>query len=128
MANGSEFTPACNDPGDESKTDARKKANDFVRDELNQGPERDQRRRRNAASVVCDARDAGCDFAGPCGFPEYTAETRSCRGHIWEELFDPGKNSNLDKATDLAYKYYKGELPMPKDFFENICADNFWRR
>ena len=31
------------------------------------------------------------------------------------------KGSNMDRATDLAYSYYTGELPMPRDFFET-CA------
>lgn len=114
-------------PSDMSKTDARKKANDFVRDELNQA--------RNATNVadamrhLSYAMHAMQDAASPAhaGFQKYGGVSEM-PGHIWKELFDPGAGSNLDKATDLAYKYYTGELPMPKDFFENICADNFWRR
>ena len=44
--------------------------------------------------------------------------------HMFEELFDPKEGSNLDRATDLAYKYNTGELPMPRDFFENLCTDH----
>ncbi len=44
-------------------------------------------------------------------------------GHL-KNVFDPKEGSNLDRATDLAYKCYTGELPMPRDFFENLCTDN----
>jgi hypothetical protein len=111
-------------PGDESKTDARKKANDFVRDELNQA--------RNATNVadamrhLSFAMHAMQDATSPAhaGFQKYGGWTEM-PGHLWQELFDPKAGSNLDKATDLAYKYYKGDLPMPKDFFENLCADKY---
>ena len=112
-------------PGDESKTDARKKANDFVRDMLNKA--------RNATSVadamkyLSYAMHAMQDATSPAhaGFRKYYGGKRELAGHVWEELFDPGAGSNLDKATEMAYKYYKGELPMPKDFFENLCADKY---
>ena len=31
------------------------------------------------------------------------------------------------RATNLAYKYYTGELPMPRDFLERLCTDHYYR-
>jgi RHS repeat-associated protein len=45
--------------------------------------------------------------------------------HYVTELFDPGKGSELDAATERAYKYFSGELPMPNDFFGNRY-DTHW--
>jgi RHS repeat-associated protein len=112
-------------PGDESKTDARRKANDFVRDNLEKA--------RNATSpadkmkYLAYAMHAMQDATSPAhaGFRKYYGGKRELASHVWEELFDPGAGSNLDKATEMAYKYYKGDLPMPKDFFDNLCADKY---
>ncbi|HZN06928.1 MAG TPA: RHS repeat-associated core domain-containing protein [Pyrinomonadaceae bacterium] len=112
-------------PGDKSKTEARKKANDFVRDNLEKA--------QNATSAADKMKYLGLamhamqDATSPAhaGFRKYYGGRRELYSHVWEELFDPGAGSNLDNATEMAYKYYKGELPMPKDFFENLCADKY---
>ena len=112
-------------PGDKSKTDARKAANDFVRDNLEKA--------RNATSAADKmkylslAMHAMQDATSPAhaGFRKYYGGKAELVSHVWEELFDPGAGSNLDKATEMAYKYYKGDLPMPKDFFDNLCADKY---
>ena len=112
-------------PGDESKTDARKKANDFVRDELIQALHSPNiaDKMRHLAYAMHAMQDA--TSPAHAGFRKYNGSGEMA-SHIWEELFDPGAGSNLDKATDLAYKYYNGDLRFPKDFFENLCADSFW--
>jgi hypothetical protein len=112
-------------PGDKSKTEARKKANDFVRDNLEKA--------QNATSAADKMKYLGLamhamqDATSPAhaGFRKYYGGRRELYSHVWEELFDPGAGSNLDNATEMAYKYYKGDLPMPKDFFENLCADKY---
>ena len=47
--------------------------------------------------------------------------------HVNEENFDPGPGSWLDYATLLAWRYFIRTLPMPGDFFSDLCTDNFRR-
>jgi RHS repeat-associated protein len=111
-------------PGDKSKTEARQKANDFVRDNLNKA--RNSRSIEDSMKYLSNAMHAMQDATSPAHyrFRKYYGGNMELGLHAFQELFDPGEGSNLDKATDLAYKYYTGQLPMPRDFFENLCTDN----
>ena len=108
---------------EKSKTDARKKANDFVRDELNKA--RNASNPADAMKHLSLAMHAMQDSTSPAhaDFRKY-AGIMDMPSHMVEEFFDPYYGSNLDKATEMAYKYYTGELPMPKDFFEGLCTDS----
>ncbi len=41
--------------------------------------------------------------------------------HIKWELYDPGHDSELDRATARAWNYFKGTSPLPNDFFPQSC-------
>lgn len=108
--------------------EARCLANEFVRNELQEA------RRLNAAGNRQEvlrhlgfAMHAMQDSTSPAhhGFREYHGGRVELAGHMWEELFDPGPGSQLDVATERAYKYFTGELPMPNDFFADLSMDRY---
>jgi RHS repeat-associated protein len=111
-------------PGGQSKTEARKDANDFVRDNINKA--RNSRSIEDSMKYLSNAMHAMQDATSPAhaNFRKYYGGRMELYLHIFQEFFDPKEGSNLDRATDLAYKYYTGQLPMPRDFFENLCTDN----
>ena len=59
------------------------------------------------------------------GFQKYYGGAWELGAHIYSELFDPMQGSRLDNATMLAYRYAKGDLPMPDDFFNGLGYDQF---
>ena len=111
-------------PGGQSKTEARRDANDWVRDNINKA--RNSRSIEDSMKYLSNAMHAMQDATSPAhaNFRKYYGGRMELYLHIFQEFFDPMEGSNLDRATDLAYKYYTGELPMPRDFFENLCTDN----
>ncbi len=111
-------------PAGQSKTDARKDANDWVRDNINKA--RNSRSIEDSMKYLSNAMHAMQDATSPAhvNFRKYYGGDMELYLHIFQEFFDPKEGSNLDRATDLAYKYYTGQLPMPRDFFDNLCTDN----
>lgn len=114
-----------------TKPQARKMANDFVRSEL-ETAKRFQAagNRPEALRHLGFAMHAMQDATSPAhqGFQVYHGDEgvgplAKLGVHVVEELHDPGPKSNLDKATEKAYKYFTGELPMPKDFFAGLGFD-----
>lgn len=114
-----------------TKPQARKMANDFVRSEL-ETARRFQAagNRPEALRHLGFAMHAMQDATSPAhqGFQVYHGDhgaipLAKLGVHVVEELHDPGPKSNLDKATEKAYKYFTGELPMPKDFFAGLGSD-----
>lgn len=112
-------------PGGMSREEAHRKANDFVREELREAMSlKDGERRGEALRHLGFAMHAMQDSTSPAhhGFLEYYGGRRELVRHIWKELYDPGSGSWLDIATERAYMYFNGELPMPDDFFANLGA------
>jgi RHS repeat-associated protein len=95
--------------GQESADAARRLANQFVRDNLLKA--------RGSFSPLQSKYYLGLamhtmqDSTSPAhhGFQRYNGGTLELFLHVRSENFDPGAGSNLDRATELAYKYYSGE-------------------
>jgi len=108
----------------ESREDARRKANRFIRQQICIA------RRLAAAGQIADAMHNLAqaihtlqDSASPAhaNFAVAWAPTLGQMinhiPHDYDEFFDPGGGSVADELTLAAWHYFKGELPMPSDFF-----------
>lgn len=102
-----------------SRSEARREANDFVRKELAAARrcqelgfhEEAMKHLGLAVHALQDATSPShADFQPWEGWWQYPE-------HSPQEMHDPGAGSDLDRATERAYKYFTGELPMPIDFF-----------
>jgi hypothetical protein len=111
-------------PGRGDKAEARKAANDFVRANLDAA--RNSMFFEDAMSSLGKAMHVMQDATSPAhrNFRRYNGGVLEFLSHISEEFFDPGAGSNLDRATEQAYKYFTGELPYPDDFFAGLCTDS----
>ncbi len=109
-----------------SKKKARKRANQFVNDEIRvaQGFI-DKKDNHNAMLHLGYAMHCLQDATSPAhaGFKVYEGGHLELASHVYEELFDPGPESWLDKATELSYKYFQNQLPCPADYFEGLGND-----
>jgi RHS repeat-associated protein len=107
-----------------SKAEARKAANDFVRENLDAA--RNSVMSEDAMRYLGRAMHAMQDSTSPQhhDFQRYYGGYLELAAHIVGEFFDPLGGSNLDRATERAFKYYTGELPYPDDFFAGLCADS----
>jgi hypothetical protein len=114
-----------------SKQQARSMSNNFVTSELQEAKRFQAAGNRNEAlrhlgfamHVMQDATSPAHQGFAVYHGDDHAAAKVKLAGHVVEELFDPGKGSKLDAATEKAYKYFTGELPMPKDFFANLGFD-----
>lgn len=113
-------------PRYENRRVARRKANEFVRGNLVAAQNAARRNDwKEAMTRLGFAMHAMQDATSPAhaNFRVYHGGTIELLAHINEENFDPGAGSNLDNATKLAYLYFLGNVPMPSDFFSNLCTD-----
>jgi RHS repeat-associated protein len=106
-----------------SNEDDRRRANEFVKYHLEKA--RMSVNRTTAMFHLGTAMHAMQDATSPahCGFKNYNGGLGEFLLHIRSENFDPGEGSNLDRATEKAYKYYTGELKEPPDVFTDLRCD-----
>ncbi len=107
-------------PAGMSREEARRRANDFVRANLGIARCLEQKGLHDQAlSYLGLAIHAIQDATSPAhaGFREYAGGQAEIIEHVFEENFDPGPGSQLDKATARAYGYFTGSIPLPNDFF-----------
>jgi RHS repeat-associated protein len=108
----------------ESREDARRKANQFVRQQIctarrlaAKGQIADAM--RNLAQAIHTLQDstspAHANFS--IAWAPTWAQTINHAPHYYDEFFDPGARSVADELTLRAWEYFTGELPMPADFF-----------
>ena len=103
--------------------EARRLANQFIRVEIRAAQcLESQGEHREAFIRLGNAIHALQDATSPAhiGFQIWrgTGHLIDAKKHTDRENYDPGQNSTLDTATKKAYDYFKGSVPLPKDFFE----------
>ncbi len=114
--------------GDDTVSHARWMANGFTRGQLSAAKKLfDKCKRKEAMFYLGLGMHAMQDATSPAhqGFQKYYGGAWELGAHIYSELFDPMQGSRLDNATMLAYRYAKGDLPMPDDFFNGLGYDQF---
>ena len=114
---------AMSRPG-ESREDARRKANRFIRSEIciarslaakgHRGEA--MRRLSRAMHTVQDATSPAHANFQPA-WEDSVLQTINHIPHYLTEEFDPGAGSAADEATQKIWDYFTGEKPMPDDFF-----------
>lgn len=113
-------------PSGMSKEEARRKANEFVRDEITTA-RRLYERGNHSDGMLRLGYGMHClqDATSPAhaGFKEYGGGGLELGEHMHKELFDPRGGSWLDEATKRAYLYFKGKLEMQGDLFANLGFD-----
>ena len=119
------FTHAMRAHG-ESVEDARRKANEWIRSNINIARKlASSGHREEAMHYLGRAMHTLQDSTSPAhaGFEEAWDDSflqqLNHLPHYLTENFDPGPCSVLDRATDAVYKYFTGELEMPDNLFGN---------
>jgi RHS repeat-associated protein len=111
----------------ESTEDARRKANRFVRQQICMARRLAKAGRisdamRNLGDAIHTLQDstspAHVNFAA--AWDNSWLQTVNHLPHYITENFDPGANSVGDYQTLRAWQYFKGDLPMPADFFSDV--------
>jgi hypothetical protein len=106
----------------QSVEEARREANNFVREMLTkaQQAQRDGNR-QEAMGYLGIAMHVLQDSTSPAhsGFQPWDEHSKlsAMLEHVSEEDFNPKAGSQLYKATQDAYGYFSGTIPIPKDFF-----------
>lgn len=117
-------------PAGTSQADARKRANQFVDDEIRIAQNfMEQNNSHEGMLHLGYAMHCLQDATSPAhaGFQVYEGGNGELAGHVYEELFDPGPGSWLDEATALAYKYFQNQIRCPADYFDGLGNDVYKR-
>ena len=113
-------------PNGMSKDEAKRKANQFVRDEIGlAGRLYEQGNQSDGILQLGYGMHCLKDATSPAhaGFKEYGGGNLELASHVHTELFDPKEGSWLDEATKRSYSYFKGQLAMQGDLFANLGHD-----
>jgi RHS repeat-associated protein len=120
-----------------SKSEARRRANQYVRDELDRARRLAKQSKTSgsrsdyveALRALGNAIHALQDSTSPVhhGFQFWDGRwnpgrghllgTPESRAHLAGEFFDPGEGSHLDRITRAAWDYFSTDQPYPDDFF-----------
>lgn len=109
------YKHAMAEPGDDYDT-ARKKSEDYIRDELAKARAADKACNHDEAlRHVGNAMHVLQDSTSPehAGFNTWHGEGdwMDALSHVNGELFDPGPGSSLDRATTYAWELYMNQIP-----------------
>ena len=110
-----------NGPTGQTVEEAKKLANDYVRDRITEARKLEKEGDHvGALELLGMALHTLQDSTSPShiGFqPWGGAGSQTGLGHVLDERTYPGDKSLLFQITQTGYKYFTGELEMPEDFF-----------